>query len=151
MVAGRAPRRPCTSRSTDGQESQTERRPRSFRSGAAPVVLGLCRPLRLGSFLLLLVHLGLLLVGLGLGARLGLLALLGALVGLRLTLGLQRVVVRDVADDLLAFALQLFHNAHGGCSSSVSSRRAGVAWSLGQTLARCAARSLASSDWAWAL
>src|SRR3954451_2960693 len=66
-----------------------------------------------GELLLLLVHLRLLLVGLGLGARLGLAALFGALVGLRLALGLQCVVVGEVTDRLLDLALGFFHDTHG--------------------------------------
>src|SRR5437763_16992830 len=87
----------------------------------------------LGGFLLLLVHRGLLLVRLGLGASLGLLALLGALARLRLALGLQRLVVADVTGGLLDLALGLFENTHG------------------HTFAFCAARSRLSRVSALAL
>src|SRR3954463_10138919 len=76
-----------------------------------------------GELLLLLVHVGLLLVSLGLGARLGLLALLGALVDLRLALGLQCVIVGDVTNCLLDLALGFFHDAHVDLLSRSSSCR----------------------------
>src|SRR3954454_21822466 len=111
---------------------------------------GLCQPLRLGSFLLLLVHLSLLLVGLGLGARLGLLALLGALVGLGLAFGLQCLVVGEVTGGLLQLALALFEKSHGVAPFS-SWCGCGAGRAKGQTFDRCAARSLASSVCALAL